>query len=199
METVDRGEVSLEKLRAGDGPEWEKAYPLLWEVAWRTVSKVSPHSTDAEKEEFAAAGLTGKSKVVYQITNPNPTQDAFLKAASFADILNLTATVVRNSTIDELRKLSTRDDEKNQRRLQSLFGPGANPSDESERRERNQVLAIAVAELNEFHRQLIEDFYFHELKTKEIASKRKRPRGTVCVELQRARAQLRISLEGLNE
>lgn len=189
----DRNELSLEKLRAGDEEEWEKAFPILWEVAWRTVGKVSPRSTDSEREELAAAALSGEGKVVSQITNP--TREAFIKAMTFNDILNLTASVVRNTTIDRIRKSVIRADEKNQDRVRELFESGGNPGDDELSRERSEILAIAVGELRDRYREVIEDYYFLELSTEEIARKRDRPKGSVCVELKRARVELRKKLE----
>ena len=190
MHEVDRHEISLEKLRSGDGEEWERAYPVLWQVAWRAVSKVCPHATESEKEEMAAAGLTGEGKVVSQITRP--TREAFVKAKTFDDMLNLTASVVRNTTIDTVRKNTIRSEEQNQERVEALFGGGgeSDPANETAKAERSREIALAVASLEDKYREVIEDFYFRELKTEEIARIRGRPKGTICVELKRARARL---------
>ncbi|MDF1814569.1 MAG: sigma-70 family RNA polymerase sigma factor [Verrucomicrobiales bacterium] len=181
--------LSLDALRAGDGGEWEKAYPLLWEVAWRTVGKVCPHATPTEKEEMAAAALNGEKKVVSQITNP--TQASFVQAQTFEDILNLTAAVVRNTTVDGIRKSVTRSDETNQARVADLFVEASNPTDQIEQTERESLLCGAISQLKDNYREVIEDFYYSELGTEEISRKRGRPKGTICVELTRARAELK--------
>jgi RNA polymerase sigma-70 factor (ECF subfamily) len=73
------------------------------------------------------------------------------------------------------------------------------PHEEAERAEQGRAVAIAVENLPEYQKQMINMFHVEMLSYEEIAEQMDLPIGTVKSRLNRARAGLRSQLEGNRE
>lgn len=188
MNGPKQGEVklSLEKLRAHDHREWDRAYEAIWAVAWRSAKRKLPYDSREQLEDLIAPVL-GR-EIMPQLLEP--TQAAFREAASFPDVLNLVSRVVSNRAIDEIRRRLRRPESQDiSRTPERELGTMEKESDFAEE------IKLAVRALEDRFRDVVEDFYFDELTTEEISRKRGRPRGSICSDLVKARQLLGETLQ----
>ena len=181
-----RHKISLESLRAHDQGAWNHAYEALWQVAWRSAKRKLPYDSAEQLEDLAATVLA--KEIVPQIISPK--QSAFVSAEGFADILNLTSRIVSNRSIDEIR-----------RRIRQPESQDISKTPELElsplpvEQGIHEEMHLALSNLEDRFRQVVEDFYFEDLNTEEIALKRGRPKGSNCSDLVKARRLLGETLQ----
>lgn len=181
------GGIKLTDLRSDISRAWELAYKELWKVAWLTARRKLPYDSKEQLEDLVSR-VIGK-EIVPQIISPR--QEAFVKAATFDDILNLTSRIIANRAIDEIRKRVRRPEPGDIERVpESRFATGA----DHEKAGRAEEVQLALATLDDRYRDIIEDFYFEEMTTEEIARKRGRPKGSICSDLVKARQMLGSAL-----
>lgn len=181
--------ISLDDLRNDRSAAWSAAYQELWRVAWIAAKRKLPYDSREQLEDLVSSVIG--NEIVPQIVSPK--QEAFVQARTFDDILNLTSRILGNRAIDEIRKRVRR--------------PGESDIDKVPEREtainvddptagRAEEVHLALSTLDERFRLVVEDFYFHELSTDEIAKKRGRPKGSICSDLFKARQMLGAALAG---
>lgn len=174
-------EISIEGLREHRADLWETAYEELWQVAWRSAKRKLPYDSSEQLEDLVSQVVS--REIVPQILQP--TQKAFEEATTLADILNLTARIISNRAIDEIRRRVRRPDSQDiEKTPENSFA--SEPSEEGV----GEDIHLALDSLEERYRDVIEDFYFEELNTAEIAQKRGRPKGSICSDLAKARQLL---------
>lgn len=176
-------DVSLHDLRNNPPGSWEQAYRELWRVGWLTARRKLPYDSKEQLEDLLSQ-VIGK-EIVPQIIAPK--QEAFVKAMTFNDILNLTSRIMANRAIDEIRRRTRRPESSNIEKVPE--GKFAIEADD-EKSGRAEEVHLALAELDDRYREIVEDFYFEELSTEEIARKRGRPKGSICSDLVKARQML---------
>ncbi|MEM6278654.1 MAG: sigma-70 family RNA polymerase sigma factor [Verrucomicrobiota bacterium] len=174
-------EISIEGLREHRSDLWETAYEELWRVAWRSAKRKLPYDTAEQLEDLISQVVS--REIVPQILTP--TQSAFEEARTLADILNLTARIVSNRAIDEIRRRVRRPDSQDIEKTPEGF-LSSEPVEEGV----GEDIHLALDSLEERYRVVIEDFYFEEMNTAEIAEKRGRPKGSICSDLAKARQLL---------
>lgn len=186
---TESAEISLDDLRNDRSAAWSAAYQELWRVAWIAAKRKLPYDSREQLEDLVSSVIG--NEIVPQIVSPK--QEAFVQARTFDDILNLTSRILGNRAIDEIRKRVRR--------------PGESDIDKVPEREtainvddptagRAEEVHLALSTLDERFRLVVEDFYFHELSTDEIAKKRGRPKGSICSDLFKARQMLGAALAG---
>ncbi|MDF1823928.1 MAG: sigma-70 family RNA polymerase sigma factor [Verrucomicrobiales bacterium] len=184
--------ISLRELRDGHSSRWTEAFERLWKVGWLSARRKLPFDSDMELEDLVSRVL-GK-EIVPQLVSPE--QESFRRAQTFDDILNLTSRIISNRAIDEIRKRARRPGLSN---LEAVPEKETAVVADEVSSGRCEEVQLAVGSLEERYRDVIEDFYFEELSTEEIARKRGRPKGSVCSDLVKARQILGASLgERLN-
>ena len=188
---LSQEKISLNDLRDNHSGAWETAYQAMWKVGWATARRKLPYDSKEQLEDLLSKVIG--NEIVPQIIAPK--QEAFVKAMTFEDILNLTSRIMTNRAIDEIRKRVRRPDESDIDKVPER--EVATESGESGRGKAEEV-HLALAALEERYRVLIEDFYFEELGTAEIAEKRKRPKGSICSDLVKARQMLSEELTRLS-
>jgi RNA polymerase sigma-70 factor (ECF subfamily) len=119
--------------------------------------------------------------------------------------------IASNSAIDHLRKrrLNTTsldasmyddDDEGNSVSIGSnLVDSGADPEEEFVLEQRNKIMREVIETLDQKYKELIQLYYFEELKYEEISARLNIPLGTVKVRLRRAKDFLAKLLKGQEE
>lgn len=118
--------------------------------------------------------------------------------------------IASNNAIDHLRKrrLQTTsldaglysDDEENGASLSStLVDTGKDPEEELVHEQRNLIMREVIDTLDDKYKELIQLYYFEELKYEEIAARLQIPLGTVKVRLRRAKDFLAKLLKGHEE
>lgn len=182
-------EITLKDLRDDRSDAWAKAYERLWKVGWMTAKGKLPYDSAEQIEDLVSQVIA--KEVVPQILSPR--QEAFVKATTFEDIVNLTSRIVSNRVIDEIRKRTRRPDNSNIETVPE--GEFATQPDEAGKGIVEEI-QLALSQLDYRYRDLLEDFYFGELSTEEISRKRGRPKGTVCSDLVKARNLMSSLLEG---
>ncbi len=189
MKIADDPEVSLNDLRDNQSSSWELAYNRLWKVGWRTA-KLKLSFDSAEQIEDLVSQVIGK-EIVPQILAPK--QEAFVKARTFEDILNLTSRIIANRAIDEIRRRTRRPASSNIEKVsESEFATEA----DEEKKGTVEEIHLALSGLGDRYRAVIEDFYFADLSTEQIALKQKRPKGSICSDLLKARQMMGKALIG---
>ncbi|MEM1444229.1 MAG: sigma-70 family RNA polymerase sigma factor [Verrucomicrobiota bacterium] len=174
-------EISIEGLREHRADLWEAAYEELWQVALRSAKRKLPYDSSEQLEDLVSQVVS--REIVPQILQP--TQKAFEEATTLADILNLTARIISNRAIDEIRRRVRRPDSQDiEKTPENSFA--SEPSEEGV----GEDIHLALDSLEERYRDVIEDFYFEELNTAEIAQKSGRPKGSICSDLAKARQLL---------
>ena len=172
--------VSLEKLRQNCGDSWERAYRELWRVGWIAAKRKLPYDSKEQLEDLLSQVIG--NEIVPQLINP--TREAFVKAMTFDDILNLTSRILGNRAIDEIRKRTRRPDSSDIDRVPE--SEVAAKTDDGAKG-RAEELMLALSQLDDRYRVILEDFYFEDLSTEEISRRRGRPKGTICSDLVKAR------------
>ncbi|MEM6277906.1 MAG: sigma-70 family RNA polymerase sigma factor [Verrucomicrobiota bacterium] len=173
--------ISIEGLREHRTDLWDLAYEELWRVAWRSAKRKLPYDSAEQLEDLVAQVVS--REIVPQVLNP--TQKAFEEVRTFEDVLNLGARIVANRAIDEIRRRVRRPDSQDiEKAPESIFATA--PADDGV----GEDIHLALDSLEERYRDVIEDFYFEELNTAEIARKRGRPKGSICSDLAKARQLL---------
>lgn len=184
----EEGTIELEDLRADQSEAWTRAFASLWKTAWLAVRCRLPYDSPQQVEDLVAA-LIGR-EVVPQIVDL--TSGAFLEASSFSDVLNITAKIVRNRAIDEIRRRTRLPSESSIDRVgEAEFSGGG----EVQKREIADSLHSAIDLMDPRYGTLLHDHYFLGLTTAELAEKHERPRGSICSDLVRARELLRAKLD----
>lgn len=176
-------DVSLHDLRNNRPGAWEQAYRELWKVGWLTAKRKLPYDSKEQLEDLLSQ-VIGR-EIVPQIIAPK--QEAFVKAMTFDDILNLTSRIMANRAIDEIRRRTRRPESSDIEKVPE--GQFAIEADD-EKSGRAEEVHLALADLDDRYREIVEDFYFEELSTEEIARKRGRPKGSICSDLVKARQML---------
>ncbi len=177
----DGAKISLHGLREHHAELWSRAYEELWKVAWRSAKRKLPYDTAEELEDLISQVVS--REIVPQILEP--TQKAFQEADSFDDLLNLTSRIISNRAIDEIRRRMRRPESQNLDQTPEL--EIVTSGDEVDL---GEDIQLALNSLDARYRDVIEDFYFEELNTEEIAKKRGRPKGSICSDLVKARKLL---------
>ncbi|MEM7518180.1 MAG: sigma-70 family RNA polymerase sigma factor [Planctomycetota bacterium] len=175
--------ISLEVLRKNDASAWQEAFRELWRVGWSSAKRRLPYDSPEQLEDLVSQTI-GK-EIVPQILDPK--QEAFVRVSSFQEILNLTARIIANRAIDEIRRRTRRPGE---RPLENVAESDVAHKSDSDGAGKIEEVQLAVGSLDERYREVVEDFYFDELSTAEIAAKRGRPKGTICADLMKARRML---------
>lgn len=178
--TIPEETLSLEKLRQNCGESWERAYRELWRVAWIAAKRKLPYDSKEQLEDLLSQVIG--NEIVPQVINP--TREAFVKAMTFDDILNLTSRILGNRAIDEIRKRTRRPESSDIDRVPE--SEVAAKTDEGAKG-RAEELMLALSQLDDRYRVILEDFYFEDLSTEEISQRRGRPKGTICSDLVKAR------------
>lgn len=176
------------------------------------------------KDQLAYATLMNKYKkavyftVLKMVSNKDDAEDltmqAFTKAFRSLDKYDNSYAfstwlfrIASNNAIDHLRKkrLSTTsldvniydDDAEGGAKMSStLVDENADPESAMLRGQRSLIMREVINTLDEKYRELIQMYYFEELKYEEIADQLKIPLGTVKVRLRRAKDFLAKLLEG---
>ena len=190
MDAVATG-ATLAELRSVDARQnaeaWERAYPLLWDVAMRLLGGLlrgAEHSHD--REDLAAQAL---SEVVRGVIARTP--ESFNRIATFDDLRNVTLRIVRTRTFDFFRRRA--------RHPEELSGTPAEPQAELSgagpplalTREEFDVL---IAGLPPPQPEIFYEHYVLGSTAAEIAARRNMPRGTVLSHLHRGKKTLRGQL-----
>lgn len=183
-ESAETGhDPSLEDLRRNCGDAWKLAYERLWKVGWLAAKRKLPYDSREQLEDLLSQVIG--NEIVPQIISPK--QEAFVQASSFDDVLNLTSRILSNRAIDEIRKRTRRPEASDIERVPESAVVSEN---DGESRGRAEEVHLAIARLEERYRDIVEDFYFGDLSTEEIARKRGRPKGSICSDLVKARQLL---------
>lgn len=188
---ISEEDISLGELRDNHSGSWEAAYRSMWKVGWATARRKLPYDSKEQLEDLLSRVIG--NEIVPQIIAPR--QEAFVKAMTFSDILNLTSRIMANRAIDEIRKRVRRPDQAD---IENVPESEVSTDAEQNRGGKAEEVQLALSALDERYRVLIEDFYFEELGTAEIAAKRNRPKGSICSDLVKARQMLSDELNRLS-
>ena len=181
--------IFLNDLREDGAEAWGRAFERLWKIGWMTAKGKLPYDSAEQIEDLVSQVIT--KEVVPQIIEPR--QEAFVKAQTFEDVVNLTSRIISNRVIDEIRKRTRRPESSNIETVPE--GEFATQADETKKGIAEEI-QLALSNIDERYRVLLEDFYFGELSTEEISRKRGKPKGTVCSDLVKARSLMSSQLEG---
>ncbi|MCB0510204.1 MAG: sigma-70 family RNA polymerase sigma factor, partial [Bacteroidetes bacterium] len=95
--------------------------------------------------------------------------------------------------------LDDEDDENGQSIGSNIIDDSLDPEEELVREQRNKIMAEVIETMDEKYKDLINLYYFQELKYEEIAKLLDLPLGTVKVRLKRAKDFLARLLKGYDE
>ena len=181
-----------------------------------------------ENDQLAYATLLNKYKkavyftVLKMVSNQDDAEDltmqAFTKAFKNLDKYDNSYAfttwlfrIASNSAIDHLRKrrlnttsldvsLYDDDDDSSSASIGSnLVDSGADPEEEFVLGQRNKIMREVIDTLDQKYKELIQLYYFEELKYEEISERLNLPLGTVKVRLRRAKDFLAKLLKGHEE
>ena len=179
-------DVDIEQLKAGDRIAWSRAWEILYDISLRVCYSTPSALNHQDHEDVAVEAIT---EVV----------DFIEKVGSFEECKKLVVTISKNRLLDRLRHRLA------QKRSGNLTESieeteGFDPKDESQelpdvlvaRAEQALIVVLALKQIPEQYRKVVEDFYLKGLKQQEIADKHGLAIGSIGNYLQRG-------LEALHE
>ena len=110
--------------------------------------------------------------------------------------------IARNKALDELRRLKNKSrqvgEDNHEEMLSEVHDDSSKPDDELDQKRESERMHVAIRKLSEEHREVVELFYYQEMKYQEIEKILEIPLGTVKTRLLFAKKQLKRFLKDSN-
>lgn len=179
-------DVDIEQLKAGDRIAWSRAWEILYDLSMKVCYLAASDLNHQDHEDVAAESIT-------------EVMDYVSGVGSFEECKKLVVTISKNRLIDLFRRRSA------QKRppgkplspedpvVINIVDPNQErPDVAAMKAERALILTLALKQIPEQYRKVVEDFYLKGLKQQEIADKHGLAIGSIGNYLQRG-------LEALHE
>ncbi len=174
-------------LQTGDQSMWDRAFLLLWPVAWSAAQRRLAKFAPAEVEDVAIGAIREVADEVRAA-----------KVGSFDELMALTGVIASRRALDHIRRMRA------QRRAagktetiegrKELVSSAPSPLEQADAHDLAKLLMDLATNLSERQRQLLKAYYLDGLKQAELAERFGMNMGTVGVTLSRALKSLRNDL-----
>ena len=120
-----------------------------------------------------------------------------------ASVKNWLYRIARNKALDELRRLKNKnrqvEEETEEEKLSELPDDRSKPDDELDKKQESELMRVAIRKLSKEHREVVELFYYQEMKYQEIEQILEIPLGTVKTRLLFAKEQLKRTFKDMGD
>ena len=182
-------DVDIEQLKAGDPTAWNRAYGVLYDLSMKVCYLAASDLNHQDHEDVAVEAIT-------------EVMDYVKTVGSFEECKKLVVTISKNRLLDRFRSRAT--EKHGAGKVESLEGKeGFDAVDPNQERpdvaamkaERALILNLALKQIPEQYRKVVEDSYLKGLKQQEIADKHGLAIGSIGNYLQRGLEALHEILE----
>ena len=199
-DTAPEHQFTLDQLRSGDEPAWEKAFKCLYGLAFNVLKRNVVSLNEADLQEAA-------QDAVIEII-----EKYVAKVPSVEDLKRLVITIAKRKALDQIRKQQAEkrgknvtvrigdinleeDDEKEEKYFKSTT---PTPEEVADQVERAYLMEIALQQIKTKYADVLRDSFFLGLPHKEIAAKRGLKIGTIGVYITRGMEELAPLLRSSN-